>query len=438
MHTTPLAVGQKISGVVEKLVFGGAGLIRHDGMVIFVPDVIPGERVLFEVTKVKARYAEGVAFSIEVPSEYRREPLCPYSGMCGGCQLQHIDPAIHAFLKKQWLREALYGVISADFPIEVVPSDEVWGWRRKITLHARWDDTQWVCGYIAKDNVSLLAISSCPLFFSEKEAIVLKGLQNALGTIPGTPESDLDLTIFRLSENGFAITVRGRNPLTKETQKKLVNEMHRIPLVQSLCLRFPHLKYDEGQTEGTFDMFDGQWHFSTDAFMQNHLQESAKLWADSIALVCETGTNQSIFDLYSGIGVTAIRLAQQGNVVTAVELSKSAVQAAKKSAMQVKPGCKGYVNFVQSTVEEFLPTAQHGADWWIVNPPRTGLSNEVVLQIIEKRPKRLMYVSCSAPTLARDIKLLVKEGWHLVHVKGYDMFPQTTHFETLVVMSPGS
>lgn len=426
----PIQIGQKISGTAEKLIFGGSCLIRHKGIVIFVPYLIPGEKALIEITKIKARYAEGKVLRIEEPSENRVKPLCPYFGTCGGCQLQHINLALHSSLKKEMLREALHKILPKEMDFDIVSADKTFGWRRKITLHAQWKRGFSGCGFIADDNATLIPISWCPLFFSDQEKTFLPRLTSIIEKIQGS--ISIDLTLFRLPEKGIFLSVSGNNALPSRLHERMAKELSALPHLLGFSLRFPNQRYDSGQGEFTFQALSSTWHCSTDAFIQNHPTLSERLWGDIITIVDQSGKNQRILDLYSGIGVTAISLNRRGHSVIAVELSETAVDAAKRSATDSEGEKR--LELLHSSVEEFLPKFKGISDWWIVNPPRTGLSKEVISQILTKQPAKLLYVSCSPPTLARDLAHISNAGWHMVQVQGYDMFPQTTHFETIAVL----
>jgi 23S rRNA (uracil1939-C5)-methyltransferase len=428
--SSPLQAGQKLFGIVDTLAFGGSGIIRHDGMVLFVPDVLPGESVLVEVTEVKANYAKGKVVSIEQSSPRRITPLCPYNGLCGGCQLQHINPAFHPDIKRQWLKEALHGLIPSNMPIDIAPAQQMWAWRRKISLHARWNGHSWVCGYVGRDNTSIVPVRWCPLFCTEQERELLPNILSLFDGIPGTHGATIDLSLCRLPDNTIAVLLQGTLRLSKATQHAIVQHVDALPYVRTLSLRFPHLHYDRGPTEFTFSALNTQWHFSHEAFIQNHPSQGERLWADVIATVEKGGANQTILDLYSGIGVTAISLALRSHTVTAVELSSAAVTAARRSARALG----AHLQIVESTVEEFLTSALASQSCWIVNPPRQGISKEAVAMMIEKRPTRVVYVSCSPPTLARDLRALVQSGRHVASVQAYDLFPQTSNLETIAVV----
>ena len=423
---SPLQLGQKILGTIEALAFGGLGILRHEGMVLFVPDVIPGEEVLVEVTQLRARFAVGKACTLCRPSSDRCLPTCPYFGQCGGCQLQHIDPSRHPAIKLQWLKEALHG-FSVD--PSITPARQVWAWRRKITLHARWEGRAWLCGFIGRDNTSIIPVRWCPLFCTKEERGLLPNIISFLDLIPGPLKASVDLSVCRLPDGAVAVLLSGTLRLSKRTVQALAQRAAKVPSLRTLSLRFPGLHFDQGPTDFTFSALNATWHFSHEAFIQNHPAQGELLWADVIAAVEKGGPRQRILDLYSGIGVTAISLALS-HMVTAEELSSAAASAARASAR-----ARGIsVRIETSSVEDFLASNPGGEDCWIVNPPRQGLSKKVLSLMIDRGPRRIIYVSCSPPTLSRDLRPLVRAGWTLSSVHGYDLFPQTTNLETIAVL----
>lgn len=434
----PLLIGQKISGHVEKLVYGGFGLVRHQGIVIFVPDVIPGEQVYIEVTRTKARYAEGRLLSLGLSSLDRKEPLCPFYGQCGGCQLQHIDPAVHSSIKKTWLCEALHSLGPEKMDYRFVPTEEVFGWRRKITLHGRLIERHWVFGFVGRDGRQLIPISWCPLFFADSERALLEPLISKVSASLPASHHTLDLTLFRLPDKNLSVTLSGSLFLSKDRQKLIIDRLIALPYVKAISFRLPHQQYDIGDSTFCFNALGRSWYGSSDAFMQNHSRLMEVLWKEALEMIDVSGRRQRILDLYAGIGCTAISLADRGHTVTAVELSEAAVRMAQKSEKDLS--CRKNSTdsnrpaFCQSSVEAFLPSVKGAVDWIIVNPPRTGLSKPALFAVLSIRPKRILYISCCPSTLARDLSLMRTEGWQMVKATGYDMFPQTTHFETMALV----
>lgn len=406
-----------ISGTVEKLVYGGSGLIRHSSLVIFVRGVLPKEEVLVQITKRKAHYAEGRLISILKPSQDRVPPKCPHFGTCGGCQLQHASPCSHAPLKRSFLDEAFHAIPHP--PIDVLATDDVWAWRRKITLHVK----QGELGFLGNDNATLIPIQDCPIFFRPNEMNTIVALKILARTIV----DHADIACFRLPSNNLAITVQSQ----KNVPKCIVRQLAAVPAMEAFAIQCPSWNYSEGVHEFAFEALGAKWHFSIDAFVQNHLSQSERVWQTVIDRVTEGGGRMNILDLYSGIGVTAILLARRGHTVTAVEYSKKAVLAAKKSAAHVP------INLLWSKVETAIPKLCCDYDWWIINPPRSGLSDQALQLVINRNPKNILYVSCSPATLARDCHAL-KAGWNIIWGKAFDLFPQTTHFETIVHLSRNS
>lgn len=428
--TPSLLPGQCISGTVSKLVFGGLGLVRHEGMVIFVPGVIADEEISLEIVVIKARYATGKLLAIKKASPNRIQPLCPYFGTCGGCQIQHIDPAIHSSIKCQWLREAMHGILPTDFSIGVIPAKRMWEWRRKITLHVHWDRDHWICGYIALDNRTIVQVDWCPIFLAENERSLIPQIRALFQNIPGAHGTIISVTCSRLPNNSLALLLKSNLHISRATQETVIAQAAQIPSIQSLSLRFHHLSCDRGPTDFTCMALGHTWHYSQEAFIQNHPEQGERLWADSIQAIDRYGTQQTILDLYSGIGVTAISLARMGHRVTAVERSRAAVAAARQSAADQQVDLR----LIEDSVENYVQKTTGEEDWWIVNPPRQGLSKEVLATLIKKRPKRILYISCSPSTMARDLKHLLSAGRHVVWTQMYDLFPQTTNLETVAII----
>jgi 23S rRNA (uracil1939-C5)-methyltransferase len=424
-----LNIGQKITATVEKLVFGGAGLLRHNTMVVFVPGVLPQETIECTITATKARYAEGSLSKILQSSPHRVAPVCRHYGTCGGCQLQHVCANIQPEIKKNWLENALHKVVSCS--CEFVAAESPWAWRRSITLHGRWNGTAWNCGYVACDGVTLLDIQECPIFI-QGESPIFSCVHQLLRCIPGERTPEIDISIFRL-DDGFALRIVGKRKLDTKTQQALCDFIHSWEGVKSCLLQFPQWEMCIGSSQLSVRVLGGDWFFAVSSFLQANLSLCEHLWTDLFTLINTNGKHQKIVDLYSGVGITAISLAQQGHEVVAVEMSKAAVQAATVSAKEKNVDLR----FECSSVESFLSRRKISADWFLVNPPRTGLSRVGLQRLIAMRPKRICYISCSPPTLARDLEILVQKKWKITSVRGYDMFPQTTHLESLVTLEYG-
>lgn len=339
-----------ITGKIESLAFGGEGILRHEGQVIFVPFVIPGEEIEVEITESRKNFSKGKLLQVLNPSKERIAPLCPYFGKCGGCQLQHMSYDTQLAYKKNAVKEALIRIGKIqnlpDFTIEGTPIQ--WEYRRQIRLKKRGEEL----GFIGYDNVSFVPIKRC-LIYSKHNLPFQKA------TSPFTVEG---LTFFS----------------------------------------------------------------SPSAFVQNHPEQSALLYKDICTLVLKSQAKK-VLDLYCGIGVTSILLGANGIESLGIEMNKEAIVFANKNAEYNK------IDNVRFISGDAAKAPFENPDLVIVNPPRIGLSPEMIQALEKNKPAKILYISCMPSTLARDISKLPE--YEIEYIKAYDMFPQTAHVETLIILA---
>ncbi len=327
------------SGLVEKLAFGGSGIVRHEGKVVFVPLVLPAEEIEYEITLSKKSHAFGNLLKVIQPSADRIEPKCEYYGRCGGCQLQHIPYGLQLKFKHQWVSEAFYHLHKThDFSIQpVIGTDKQWHYRRRIRLHQRGKEL----GFMGLDGHTFVPVTHCEIYSGQ--------------------QLDLD----------------------------------------------------------------------DDIFVQAHPEQSERLYADieaSIPPLKKGGQGGfKILDLYCGIGTLTSRLAAQGHEITAIELNAKAITWAKANH---PPGPKWIVADVAEVITPTLTREKPSVV--LVNPPRTGMHPKVTEALAKHKPKHIFYTSCMPSTLARDLKILCDAGYRIQKCQPYDLFPQTTHVETVV------
>lgn len=363
-----IAVGDLISATVEKLVFGGQGLIRYQGWVIFVPDVIEDEEVEVKIIAQKKSYFLASLCQVLTASPKRKKAPCPYFGTCGGCQLQHLSYDEQLRVKVEWLKEALRGIakVELDFPIDAEPAKREWGYRRKVTLHGP------ESGFYARDNSTIIPIKRC-LIFSEKEL----------------PRCSKEKLVVMRDETDTFIS-GSKEPLSR--------------LVEGLTI-----------------------FYNTQVFVQNDPVQALQIYRD----ILETVEAMPILDLYCGVGILSLLAASRGHKVLGVEWNRQAIEFAKKSAQH---NGLDNVEFMAMACEEITKLPIENYPFWILNPPRTGLSPKVIDIVTKTKPARLVYISCMPSTLARDVKLFYQHGYQIDRAKVYDMFAQTTHLETVLFL----
>jgi len=415
-----LAVGG--AGVGE--VFSSAADPTLMGITAFVPFTIPGEEVSALVEEQKRNYLKAKLEYLEQSSSDRVEPGCKYFGVCGGCELQHIDYERQLELKREMIRGALR---AARLPspvlekVEQVVESIPYRYRRKVTLHI---DTRGEIGFYESGSRKVVAIDSCEIALAPISSLLPKlrelgvALAGRIGAI--TLEAD---------EEGIVATLQARAETSEKEAKELAQ----------LCQ--PVLKNVRVMTEGKVVHAKGREYLKLK--LGSQLPQPVELpagsfsqvnWAVNTALiqaiqsVIQTVSAQKVHDLYAGAGNFAIPLAYQGIEVVAVEVDPILVNAGKRSAKSLQLDRR--LQFIESSVERFLKSEGKQLQTVIADPPRSGLG-ALTRQL--GTANKLFLVSCQLPSMVRDVSSLLDEGWALERIQPFDMFAQSSHIEILSI-----
>jgi 23S rRNA (uracil1939-C5)-methyltransferase len=368
---------------IEKLVYGGEGLSRLDGKVVLTPYVLPGEVVRAEIERAKNDLWRGRLIEVLQPSPARVTPGCPYFQRCGGCQYQHIDYPFQLEQKREILREALQRVGKISFAGEIgVISGEPWQYRNRVQLHIDGG----AVGYFAQGSRDLCAIDHCPI---------------------ASPK--LNETIGKIDAHRATTAVE---LFTNETDVQ-VNVIDRVPRPELTALA--SLGVTTPIEYGSFRVSRNSF-FQVNRFLIDQLVECA--------IGDEHG--ESAVDLYAGVGLFSVKLAERFGKVTAVESSSSSLRDLAHNFGQAP---------VNANVEDYLAGLQETPDFILTDPPRAGLGKLVVKELARIRAPRLTIVSCDPATLARDLQGLLAENYRIQKITLVDLFPQTFHLETVVELS---
>ena len=390
---------------IEKLIYGGEGLGRADGRVIFTPYVLPGERVLVEPASVKGGLIRAVLQEVLAPAEGRVEPQCPYFGRCGGCHYQHANYKVQLDAKRAILRETLLRVGKLEAPEEIaVIAGEPWGYRNRAQFHMAGSGL----GFLEAHSHRLCPITHCPI------------------SSPRLNET-LAALIEMMHDPRWPHFVRSIEVFTNETETQLnVLESERavarrffdwcaetIPGFVSGLLDYPAAGFAYRVGGGSF--------FQVNRFLIDDLIRTA---------VGEL-SGESALDLYAGVGLFSLPLTRQFSQVTSVESGNSAVRDLRFNAERA--GVR--LEIAQSVTQDFLKKLTVAPDFVLADPPRTGLGKAVVGRIAELKPPRITIVACDPATLARDLPGLMAAGYQIERLTMIDLFPQTFHIETIAELS---
>lgn len=419
-----------ISGEIESLAFGGKGILRHEGQVVFVPYTAPGDRITCRVTHQAKSYSEAKMISLETPGAQRTDPRCPYFGTCGGCQLQHLNYAEQLYYKRKSVIDALQRIGKLDhIKVDaVVPAETRWAYRRHITLTLNETQGAFQTGYIADDHRTFLPVTQCPIFLDPSEPL-LQQVQELARQLKASTGNSGKVVLLKLQDKGYFLQWHFKHlpPNAIATVEKALSE-HEDWAGCSIATRksLHHL----GDEELTLALEGLSIRFSPRAFIQNHPEQSLKIYR---MILAEAAGAVNALDFYCGIGIASLLLARQGVFVKGVEQNREAIKTAR--ANSVLNGCSK-ATFVEADVKtvarDLLETVH--PDFVIVNPPREGMEREVTEALGNSSLRRLVYISCMPATLARDLSLLYRQGYGIERCQPFDMFPQTGHVETVTVL----
>ncbi|HDQ71460.1 MAG TPA: 23S rRNA (uracil(1939)-C(5))-methyltransferase RlmD [Chloroflexi bacterium] len=408
---------------VTSMAHGGDALGRHDGRAIFVPYTLPGEIVRVELTADKGRYGFARLIEIVEPSPERVEAPCPYFGPggCGGCQWQHIDYPAQARLKAEIVADQLtrIGDISEPLVRPTIPDESGWAYRNHAQFHPASGEG---LGFRRAGGQGTIAIETClvlhplvadlydhldPAF--ELPELVRLSLRAGVATgdrmlifemrddLPPSLEIDVPVSCVMLLSDGVHANLIGRNHITEV----VAGHTYRI---------------------------------SAPSFFQVNTAQAARLVEQALDYLDLQGT-ETVLDAYCGVGLFTTHIAERAALVIGVEQAPAAVDDLLENTAPFEN-----VDVIEGPVEAVLPDLDvpldAGLDAALVDPPRAGLDRFALDALVERRPARLVYVSCDPATLARDAQRLTRAGYRLVEVQPIDLFPQTYHVESVALFTP--
>lgn len=388
----PKNLPESVETTIDALAAGGDGIGRTpDGRALFVPLSAPGDRVRVRIVESKKRFARGVVEEVLSPSKHRIEPPCPVFAVCGGCSWQHVEYAAQLAAKGTIIRDALLRIghfeLRDDVPMTASPA--AYGYRNR----ARVLQSGSRIGYRMRRSHDLCAVDRCP--------VLVPALERALDRLAGkvNPRGGPDEWELTAGEAGATRTnrigaVAGPNDFV------------------TLCAGADRFRISSG------------------VFAQGNA-----LLLDALvrAVAREAGSGTSLVELFAGAGLLTIELSRRFDWVLALESNARAVDDLR---FNLRAADRTNVDVRLGRVEQTLAgLSVNEPDVLVLDPPRTGVPPESLAEIAALRPRRIVYLSCDPATLARDLAALRSEGFRLLRVEGFDLFPQTPHVEALATLT---
>ena len=443
---------------IEDMGHDGEGIGKYEGYTVFVKDAVIGDTVRVKLMKTRKNYGYGRLMEVLTPSPDRVEPPCAFARPCGGCQLQALSYEKQLEYKARKIRNNLKrigGFSDAEIPMEpVIGMKHPLGYRNKAQFPVGTDrEGRLVTGFYAGRTHSIISNRKCLLGVPVNETILdtVLDFMEEYGVTAYQEDTGRGLVRHVLIRYGFR---------TGEVMVCLVVNGTKIPRQEELVRRLAQI---EGMTSITLNVnrertnvilgkeirvlwgrgyitdFIGEirYQISPLSFFQVNPVQTEKLYGKALEFAGLIG-NETVWDLYCGIGTISLFLAQKAGKVYGVEIVPDAIADARKNA---EINGIGNAEFFVGRAEDVLPEkyAREGihADVIVVDPPRKGCEESVLDTMVKMGPERIVYVSCDSATLARDLKYLRERGYEVKKVQGVDMFPETVHVETVVLLSKG-
>ena len=441
---------------IEDLGVDGEGIGKVDGMAIFVKDAVPGDRVQAKVMKMKKSYGYARLMQVLDPSPERTESRCAFARQCGGCQLQAMtyEAQLDFKAKKVWNHLIRIGGITDLAKPEIIGMDDPWRYRNKAQFPFGTDkEGNPVTGFYAARSHNIIPCTECWLGVEENKVILEKILDHLKTYHISTYDEVSGKGLLRhvLIRKGFTtgevmvcLILNGR---TMPKLTELVNSLREVPGMTSITINVNTKNTNVimgtemisvwGQDYITDYIGNIKYQISPLSFYQVNPVQTKKLYETALEYADLKG-NETVWDLYCGIGTISLFLAQKAGKVYGVEIVPQAINDARQNAK-----LNGIENaeFFVGKAEEVLPEKYEKegiyADVIVVDPPRKGCDTAALETMVKMKPERIVYVSCDSATLARDVKWLGERGYEVKKVKACDMFPGTVHVETVVLLSNG-
>ncbi|NLH63790.1 MAG: 23S rRNA (uracil(1939)-C(5))-methyltransferase RlmD [Erysipelotrichaceae bacterium] len=430
--------------IAEGYTAEGEAVVKIDGIVIFVPGLIIGEEAEISITAMKKHYGYGRVIKITKPSEHRTEPRCSAARLCGGCSLQFMDDEAQKFFKEDKLRSCFRQNANMEIQnLPIIRMDPVWHYRNKVQIPVQVKKGEVQMGFYRNHSNDVVPYETC-MVQTQLSNDLTKFFTQALKKYR-CAGLFRHILIKHAHHTGEAMVVMIVRQYPFEGADELQAEMlQKFPAVKSLEA-IVNRREDNVILDGKEILLAGRpyieeellectFRISARSFYQINPYATERLYSTALEYAQLTDSD-ILIDLYCGTGTMGILGAKRAKKVYGIEIVADAIKDAKINAEANDVHNIQFVNADAGKGAQMIIASKIRADAMIVDPPRKGCSKDTLDAIMKIAPKRLVYVSCDPATLARDVKILTDHEYQLEKIQPVDMFPQTVHVETVVLMS---
>jgi 23S rRNA (uracil1939-C5)-methyltransferase len=426
-------LGEEYTVEITSLSSTGEGIGTYQGLKIFVDGALPNETAKVKLVEYKKNYAIGQLVSIATPSFERTEPLCPLFGECGGCQIMHLQYPAQLKLKQKKVRDALHriGGLSDCEPLPCSPSPSSLSYRNKIQLPLVWENGKKTIGLYRKNSHEIIPLKRCyiqcpqgeDIFTFISENLNIPTVRHVL--IRNAVFNEEALVIF-VSTAQFSKELKKFSQELMQTHKMIKGVVDNLNTSSNNVILGPHFRLLAGRPYIYERLLGKLFKISPSAFFQVNPAQTEHLYSRAISLA-EIKSSEIVLDAYCGVGALSLFSAPHAEHVFGIECIPHAIADAIENARLNR---LNNLTFICGKVEERIQQFEK-LDLVFLNPPRKGCELKVLEALLQKKVRKVIYISCDPATLARDLALLATH-YEVETIQPFDMFPQTMHVETIV------
>ena len=435
----------------------GEGIAKIDGYTLFVKDAVRGDVCLVKLTKVQPKYAYAMILEVLKPSPHRVTPVCPIADKCGGCKIMAADYEEQLNFKQNKVKNNIdkIGKVSDYQMYPIIGMDNPYNYRNKAQFPIGLDkEGNIVSGFFAGRTHAIIPNEKCHVGVPENEVIlkVIKDFMKEFHVMPynettrkGLVRNVIIRKAFATSELMVCIVINGNKIPNQEVLKDRLSKITGMTSIftntntqKTNVIMGDKLHHIYGREYITDYIGDVKFNISPKSFFQVNPVQTKKMYDTALEYAGLTG-NETVWDLYCGIGSISLFLAKSAKKVFGVEIIPDAIKDAKNNAkINDIENTEFFVGKSEEVFPEYYRKNGGYAEVIVVDPPRKGCDEVLLKTIVSMRPERMVYVSCDSATLARDIHYMNEHGYKLKKVQAFDNFPFSEHVETVVLMSKGA
>lgn len=390
---------------VERLDHYGRGIIKINGKIGFIKNSLPGEEIKMQITKENRKYFEGVCTEISHNNENRTIPICPYYNHCGGCQLMHMNQKLQKEFKTEKVKNIMDKFLYSEVVVQDIIQESNINYRNKVVLHVKNNRL----GFYQDKSYDLIEIDKCFLVNDKINELIpiLKEYIKEENNI-----SKITIKVGNLT-NEIMIIVEGN----VKNNLKLLEIADVVVINDQIITDKKYITSYIGKKK---------YAVSKNSFFQVNYFIATKIY-DKVRSYIASLNCKNVLDLYCGAGTIGIYIADLVDSVLGIEVVDDAI---KDAEINKKLNKVDNISFILGKVEELTSNINDKFDTVIVDPPRSGLDQNVIKTLLDVKPNNIIYVSCDPITLARDLKIL-EDKYDIIELTLYDMFGNTYHVETV-------